>query len=76
MKLTFSDYLIGFLFTLPTFGLSCLGLSSITKLDFLITCAILSIIWIIDYSNHMKNTRTDLIINQMQNKIDELSKKI
>lgn len=75
MKLKLSDYIIGLFITIPMFFMAFFGLSALSNLNTLTISAISFIVWMLDYTNHITNVKTNLIIEQMQNKIDELSKK-
>ena len=71
MKLKLSDYLIGILYVLPTFGTAFFGLTTFGNLNPHTTLIISIIFTIMDYSYHLRSVRNENIIYELQKKLEK-----
>lgn len=75
MKLTLSDYIIGILYVLPTIGACIAGATLFTKFDFNTVVYLTTVITIVDYSWHIRVTKSEKTIDDLKNKVKQLEEK-
>lgn len=76
MKLTFYDYLIGFLISLPVFGGVVFGLTVSSDLSDKAIYSISLILTTLDYSYYLVSVRKDKIIEQLQDRVKEIEQEL